>query len=128
MTINNPDRSSPGFWLSLINSFRLAWKLLLDRQVPWVVKLIPLFVVLYIVSPIDIVPDFIPVVGQLDDLAVLLIGIQVFIALSPRDVVKRYRDEINGVPPGGGWTVTNNAPGSSDPGSQSNASKQIIDG
>ena len=124
MNLNGFDKGSPGFWLSLINSFRLAWKLLLDRQVPWVVKLIPLAAVAYMVLPIN----YIPVFGQLDDLVALLIGIQVFIALSPRDVVKRYRDEINGVPPDGGWTVTNNAPSGSNPGSGSSASKQIIDG
>ena len=128
MTINNPDRSSPGFWLSLINSFRVAWKLLLDGRVPWVVKLIPLLIVLYVVSPIDIIPDVIPVFGQLDDLAIVLLGIQLFIALSPRDLVKQYRDEINGVPPGGDWTVTNNPPGDSNPKSGSSASKEIIDG
>ena len=128
MTINSPDQHSPGFWLSLINSFRLAWKLLLDNQVPIVAKLVPFFVLLYILSPIDIIPDVIVGLGQLDDLAILLLGVQLFIAISPKDIVQRYRDEINGVPPGGGWTVTNNPPGDSNPKSGSSASKEIIDG
>jgi len=67
MTTSNSDRHSPGFWMNLLNSFRVAWQLLWDGRVPLSTKIIPVIVVLYILSPIDIIPDFIPGLGQLDD-------------------------------------------------------------
>ncbi len=127
MTTDNSNRNSPGFWINLLNSFRVAWKLLWERQVPLSTKLIPLLVGLYIISPIDLIPDFIPVLGQMDDLALFLIGVQVFIAMSPKDVVARVRAEINGNPPPGDWTVTGSQPHDSDQ-NHSSASKDIIDG
>jgi uncharacterized membrane protein YkvA (DUF1232 family) len=128
MTVNNSDRHSPGFWMNLFNSFRIAWRLLWDGRVPLSTKIIPLLVVLYILSPIDIVPDFIPGLGQLDDLALFLIGVQAFIAMSPKDLVARIRAEINGDPPPGGWTVTGNPSSASDSDHRSSASKDVIDG
>jgi uncharacterized membrane protein YkvA (DUF1232 family) len=127
MTTNNSKRNSPGFWLNLLNSFRIAWKLLWDGRVPLSTKLIPVLVGLYILSPIDIVPDFIVGLGQMDDLALFLLGVQVFIAMSPKDIVARLRAEINGEPPRGGWTVTGNQPNESDQ-HRSSASEDIIDG
>lgn len=128
MTTNNSDRRSPGFWMNLFNSFRIAWRLVWDGRVPFSTKLIPLFTVLYVVSPVDLVPGFlVPVLGQLDDVAILLLGTQVFIALSPKDIVERIRAEIEGRPPGGGWTVTGSQPHDPDKG-RSSASKDIIDG
>jgi uncharacterized membrane protein YkvA (DUF1232 family) len=96
------NRKSPGFWVELINSFRLAWRLIRDQRVPWLIKLIPLIVLMYIVSPIDLIPDFVIGLGQLDDLTVLILGVQVFVMLSPRSIVQQHRDDINGVNRGGG--------------------------
>ncbi len=128
MTTSNSDRNSPGFWLSLFNSFRIAWRLLWDGRVPFSVKLIPLLTVLYILSPIDLVPDVVVGLGQLDDVAILLLGVRLFIALSPKDIVERLRAEINGTPPPGGWTVSGDQPNKPDQSSGSNASREIIDG
>lgn len=129
MTVNDSDPHSPGFWMKWLNSFRIAWRLLWDGRVPWYIKLIPVLVVLYILSPIDIIPDFIPVLGQLDDLAIFLLGVQIFILMAPRDLVALFRAEINGDPPPGGWTVTGNQPNaSSNHASRSSASKDVIDG
>jgi uncharacterized membrane protein YkvA (DUF1232 family) len=114
--------------MNLFNSFRVAWRLLWDGRVPLSTKIIPLLVVLYILSPIDIIPDFIPGLGQLDDFAIFLIGVQAFIAMSPKDLVARIRAEINGDPPPGGWTVTGTPSGASDSDQHSSASKDVIDG
>ena len=127
MTTNNSDRRSPGFWLNLFNSFRVAWRLLWDGKVPMSAKIIPILTVLYILSPIDLIPDVVVGLGQLDDLAILLGGVQLFIAVSPKDVVERIRAEIEGRPPGGGWTVTGSQPHGSDQ-NRSGASDEIIDG
>lgn len=124
----NNDRNSPGFWLKFFNSFRIAWRLMWDGRVPMGAKLIPIFTILYILSPIDIIPDFIVGLGQLDDLALFLLGVQLFIAVSPKEIVERIRAEIDGVPPSGDWTVTGNRPNEADQSSQSSASRKIIDG
>ena len=127
MTVNNSDRRSPGFWMNLFNSFRIAWKLLWDGRVPMSAKIVPILTVLYVLSPIDILPDVFVGLGQLDDVALLLLGTQLFIAVSPKDIVARIRAEIEGRPPEGGWTVTGNQPQDPDQ-PHSSASDEIIDG
>ena len=127
MTTNSSDRRSPGFWMNLFNSFRIAWQLMWDGKVPVSAKLVPILTILYILSPIELVPDVLVGLGQLDDLAILLLGVQLFIAVSPKDVVERIRAEIEGRPPSGGWTVTGSQPRDSDQ-SRSSASDEIIDG
>jgi uncharacterized membrane protein YkvA (DUF1232 family) len=127
MTTNNSDRRSPGFWMNLFNSFRIAWRLMWDGRVPMSAKLVPILTVLYVLSPIDFVPDVLVGLGQLDDLAILLLGTQLFIAVSPKDIVERIRAEIEGRPPSGGWTVTDSQPHDSDQ-PHSSASDEIIDG
>ena len=128
MTVNNSDRRSPGFWMNLFNSFRIAWKLLWDGRVPMNAKIVPILTILYVISPIDFLPGFlVPVLGQLDDVAILLLGTQLFIAMSPKDIVERIRAEIEGRPPEGGWTVTGSQPQDPDQ-SRSSASDEIIDG
>ena len=127
MATSNSDRNSPGFWMNLFNSFRIAWKLMWDGRVPFSAKLVPIIAVVYILSPIDIMPDLIPGLGQLDDVAILLLGVQAFIALSPQDIVKRIRAEIEGRPSDGGWNVTGSRPNDSNQ-PRSSASNDIIDG
>ena len=127
MTTNDSDRRSPGFWVNFFNSFRIAWRLLWDSRVPMGAKVVPLLTVLYVLSPIDLIPDVVPVLGQLDDLAIVLLGIQLFIAVSPKDIVERIRAEIEVRPPSGGWTVSSDKPHDSDQ-ARSSASDDIIDG
>ena len=66
---------------------RLIWRLMRDRRVPMVTKLIPIIALGYVVTPIDLVPDFLPVRGQLDDILVVVILLGMFIILSPWKVV-----------------------------------------
>ena len=127
MTTGNSDRQSPGFWMNLFNSFRIAWKLMWNGQVPFSAKIVPIITIIYVLSPIDILPDVVPGLGQLDDVAILLLGVQAFIALSPQDIVKRIRAEIEGRPPTGGWDVTGSRPHDSGQ-SGSSASHDVIDG
>lgn len=78
-------------WIrELIRQARLAWRLFWDRRVPWPTKLIPPAVLIYLLSPIDILPDFGLGLGQLDDIAVLLLGIKLFIELAPPEVVREH--------------------------------------
>ena len=97
----SPDvKRVAGFLGEIFSQLRLVWRLLNDPDVPIWVKLVPPLAILYIISPIDIVPDPVLGLGQLDDLAVLLLGLKVFVQMSPRGVVQRHRDELEGrMPP-----------------------------
>jgi uncharacterized membrane protein YkvA (DUF1232 family) len=57
-----------------------------DPRVPLAAKLVVVLVVAYALSPIDLIPDFIPVLGYLDDMLLLPMGIALAIKLMPRDV------------------------------------------
>ena len=97
----SPDvRRVAGFLGEIFGQLRLVWRLLNDPEVPLWVKLVPpLAILLYIFSPVDIVPDPILGLGQLDDLAVILLGLKLFVEMSPRGVVQRHRDELEGSKP-----------------------------
>ena len=73
---------------------RLIWALARDPRVPTRQKLVLGAVAGYLVFPIDIIPDFIPVLGQLDDLGVLIFGLDFFIRNAPREVVEEHMGRI----------------------------------
>lgn len=85
-----------GFLGELWQQIRLVFYLIKDREVPIYLKVLPLVGVLYTLFPIDIITDVVPVLGQLDDLTILLIGAKVFIEMAPPQVVARYMDEMKG--------------------------------
>ena len=55
-----------------------------DPRVPWYAKALALCVAAYALSPIDLIPDFIPVLGYLDDLIIVPLGILAVVQLIPR--------------------------------------------
>ena len=58
---------------------------------PWYVKALALVVAAYALSPIDLIPDFIPVLGYLDDLILVPLGIWLVVALIPEPAMAGYR-------------------------------------
>jgi uncharacterized membrane protein YkvA (DUF1232 family) len=60
---------------------------------PWHVKLIAFAVAAYAFSPIDLIPDFIPVLGYLDDLILVPLGIWLVVSLIPDEAMAQYRAE-----------------------------------
>lgn len=69
---------------------RLAWALLRDRRVPiWLRGLVPA-VIVYLATPIDIIPDFVPVLGHLDDIVVLLVAGGLLARFVPRPVLEDH--------------------------------------
>jgi uncharacterized membrane protein YkvA (DUF1232 family) len=62
-----------------------------DPRVPWFAKAILGAVALYAISPIDLIPDFIPVLGLLDDLVIIPLGIALAARLIPRDIMDEHR-------------------------------------
>ena len=69
---------------------RLVTRLMLDRRVPLRVKLILPAAIVYLISPIDVVPDILPVLGRIDDILVLLIALVLFLGLAPREAVSEH--------------------------------------
>ncbi|MBI3915156.1 MAG: DUF1232 domain-containing protein [Chloroflexi bacterium] len=84
----------PSALTELIRNVRLAWRLLNDSRVPVLPKLIIPAAALYVLSPLDILPDFILGLGQLDDLGIVLLGLAFFVGLCPRGVVEEHRAAI----------------------------------
>ena len=59
------------------------WKLFKHRDTPWAPKLVAIAVLAYAVSPIDLIPDFIPVLGLLDDIVLVPLGVALAVKLTP---------------------------------------------
>ncbi len=75
----------------------VAWsKLLRHPRTPWWSKAIALATIVYVLSPIDLIPDTIPFVGQLDDLALLALGMALAVRLAPRAVWAQCLAEAQG--------------------------------
>ena len=66
-----------------------------DPRTPWYAKLLVAGIVAYALSPIDLIPDFVPVIGYLDDLILIPIGIALAIKLIPHQVLAECRERAN---------------------------------
>jgi len=62
-----------------------------DPRVPWYAKALAIAVAAYATSPIDLIPDFIPVLGYLDDLIIVPLGLALAIRLIPPEVMAEHR-------------------------------------
>lgn len=82
-----------GMVRDLVKRLKLISRLMGDRRVNILLKLLPLASLAYLVWPIDAVA--IPVIGVLDDAAILWIGSTLFVELCPPNVVKEHRTELD---------------------------------
>ena len=64
-----------------------------DKRTPWYAKLIALLVAGYAISPIDLIPDFIPVLGYLDDVIIVPLGIMLAVRLIPKPLMAELREQ-----------------------------------
>jgi uncharacterized membrane protein YkvA (DUF1232 family) len=95
--MQNPVKSA-GLIPDVIRNARLAWRLFRDPRVSNMTKLvIPGLAAAYLLLPFDLMPDFVPVLGQLDDLALVAVGMKFFVDMCPAWLVQLHRDEMNGV-------------------------------
>jgi uncharacterized membrane protein YkvA (DUF1232 family) len=89
--VQSDDTGALLVWIQdAVRQFRLAWRLFWDQRVPVWTKLIPPVALGYVFFPFDIITDLAPGLGQLDDIAVVLIGLKLFVELSPPDVVREH--------------------------------------
>jgi uncharacterized membrane protein YkvA (DUF1232 family) len=83
------------FFHDLVLQARLVWRLFRDQRVPLWVKAIPPLLLLYLLSPIDLIPDWLfPGLGELDDVAIILLGLKLFVEMAPQQIVASVRDEL----------------------------------
>ena len=64
-----------------------------DKKTPWYAKVFAALTVAYALSPIDLIPDFIPVLGSLDDLIILPLLVMLTVKFIPDDVFAQYREK-----------------------------------
>lgn len=64
-----------------------------DVRTPWLVRTLALMVAAYALSPIDLIPDFIPVIGYLDDMILIPLGLALVVRLTPREVLDSAREK-----------------------------------
>jgi uncharacterized membrane protein YkvA (DUF1232 family) len=75
--------SGPNLLRTLLAQVRLVLRLVREPRVPLLAKAVPILAAIYVVSPIDLLPDVLPVIGQLDDVGIVLIAIELFLRLCP---------------------------------------------
>ncbi len=83
---------------ALRNETHAVYLAALDPRTPWFAKLLVLLVVAYALSPIDLIPDFIPVLGYLDDAIIVPAGIALALRLIPGEVMAQARERARTEP------------------------------
>src|ERR1700719_3818778 len=76
---------------TLIRDVQAIYLAARDPRVPWYARVLAIAVAGYALSPIDLIPDFIPVIGYLDDLIIVPLGIWLVVSLIPEEVMAEYR-------------------------------------
>jgi uncharacterized membrane protein YkvA (DUF1232 family) len=69
------------------------WIAARDPRVPWYAKALAAAIAAYALSPIDLIPDFIPVLGYLDDLVIVPVGILLVVRLIPAPLMAEFREQ-----------------------------------
>jgi uncharacterized membrane protein YkvA (DUF1232 family) len=83
-------RWAADIWMD-VNALWLAAR---DRRTPWHAKAMALAVSAYALSPIDLIPDFIPVLGYLDDLIIVPLGIMAAVRMIPVALMAEFRQSV----------------------------------
>ena len=74
----------------IIRFVRLVWRLTCDKRVPLALRALVPLAILYVLSPVDLIRDRLPVVGRLDDLIVFTMAVFLLFKLAPRHVVDEH--------------------------------------
>jgi len=84
----------------ILNEMKLSWRLLRDESVTSLKYLAPALLALYVASPVDVIPDLLLGIGQVDDLGIAVLGLMVALKLIPKlapaDVLREHTADING--------------------------------
>ena len=92
------NAKNTGFFQDLVQRIKLIWRLMTDPRVSFFLKLLPIASLVYLIFPFDLAPGIaFPVIGALDDAAIVWIGTSLFMSLCPEDIVEEHRNELNKV-------------------------------
>jgi uncharacterized membrane protein YkvA (DUF1232 family) len=92
------SNQNSGFIQDLVLRLKLILRLMGDRRVNFFLKLLPIAAAIYVISPVDLIPGLvIPIVGALDDAAVIWLGTTLFMSLCPEEVVQEHTDALQKV-------------------------------
>ena len=84
-----------GLIQEVLRQIKLIWLLLTDKRVNIFLKSLPIMAFAYLIFPFDIAPGIaLPIIGVLDDAAVVWIGTSLFVSLSPEDVVEEHMNSL----------------------------------
>ena len=67
------------------------------KETPWYAKLCAAITIAYALSPVDLVPDFIPILGYLDDVILLPLLVALTVKFIPKETFQKYREEAEGM-------------------------------
>lgn len=85
-----------GMMKDFVKRLKLVGRLMGDSRISAFLKILPLASLVYLVSPIDFAPGAVlPVIGALDDAAILWIGSTLFVELCPTNVVQEHKDSLD---------------------------------
>ncbi|WP_114952399.1 YkvA family protein [Sphingosinicella terrae] len=84
-------RSRPSLAKRIGIEAHAVWLTARDPRAPWPARLVGLLVAAYALSPIDLIPDFIPILGLVDDLILVPAGIWLFLKLLPEGLYEEHR-------------------------------------
>jgi uncharacterized membrane protein YkvA (DUF1232 family) len=85
----------PSLLGTLLRELRLAARLLREPRVPLYVKALPVLALLYVISPLDFIPDVLPIIGQIDDLGLLVVTVKLFLKLCPAAVAAFHTSALS---------------------------------
>lgn len=78
------------FIQDMLQQAKLAFSLMIDPRVHPLAKLVPIASVAYLFWPIDLLPDVVPVLGQIDDVGLVMLGLRLFFEFAPPEVVREH--------------------------------------
>jgi len=80
--------------IDVFRNLRLSWRLFRDERVAVWIKGIPFLSLAYVIWPADLLVDVMPVLGQLDDIAIVMLGLRAFIGLCPPKLVAWHTKQL----------------------------------
>ncbi|MGZ8997563.1 MAG: YkvA family protein [Allosphingosinicella sp.] len=87
------NRRNPSLVEELRINAHAVWLAARDERTPWYARAFGLLIAAYALSPIDLIPDFIPILGLVDDAIILPVGIWLFLKMLPPNLFKEHRAE-----------------------------------
>ena len=85
------SRRNPSLFDRLRIDAHAIWLAARDERTPWHARAFGLLIAAYALSPIDLIPDFIPILGLVDDAIIIPAGIWLFLKMLPKDLFEEHR-------------------------------------